>query len=188
MPTIKAGNIAKGMYVLFKNAPCLVVKAEFYHPGKGSAVNRVKYRNVKTGSVVDFTYKSNEQVEYIEVNSKEMQFLYKDGDELVFMDPRTYEQLAAPASLLETFQLKLLTPDVKVYLAIYNEDPIAINLPPKVRHQVAQAPDAVAGNTVGGAKKTVITESGYEVLTPIFIKVGDTITIDSETGNYVNRE
>lgn len=188
MPTIKAGNIAKGMYVLFKNAPCLVVKAEFYHPGKGSAVNRVKYRNVKTGSVVDFTYKSNEQVEYIDVNSKEMQFLYQDGTDLVFMDPRSYEQATVSQNLLEPFQIKLLTADVKVYLAIYDEQAIAVSLPPKVRHVVAQAPDAVAGNTVGGAKKTVITESGYEVLTPIFIKVGDTITIDSTTGNYVNRE
>src|SRR5512145_1325776 len=101
MATINAGNIAKGMYLMFKDAPHVVTKADFMAPGKGSPIMRAKLKSVKTGSVQDFTYKTNESVEIADVEKKEMSFLYRDGEDLMFMDPRTYDQASVPVSLVE---------------------------------------------------------------------------------------
>lgn len=186
MATIKAGNVSKGMFILFRNNPCEVTKAEFYHPGKGSAVNRLKLRNVKSGGTVDFTYKSNEQLEQLDVTSQEMQYLYHDTSEVVFIDPRSYEQVTLPVSLFES-KLGYLTPDIKVYVQFYEEEPLAVSLPPKVKLKVTESPDAVAGNRVNAPKKTVVMETGLEVQAPIFIKEGEILVIDTETNEYVSR-
>jgi elongation factor P len=187
MPSIKAGNLEKGTYFLFRGVPCAVVKAEFYKPGKGGAVNRVRYKNLNTGAVQEFTFKSQEQVDLIEVSTTQMQFLYDDGSELVFMDPRTYEQVSLAKSLIGDKAL-LLTPDVMVYVLFYEEKAMSISLPPKVKLKVTEAVEAVAGNTVNSPKKLVTLETGYEVHVPLFIKQGETIIIDTETGLYVSRE
>jgi elongation factor P len=186
MQTIKAGNISKGMFIMFRGNPCEVTKAEFYHPGKGSAVNRLKLRNLKTGNTMDFTYKTGEQVEYLEVNSQEMQYLYHDTSEVVFMDPRSYEQVTLPLNLFEG-KLGYLTPDIKVYVQMYDDEPLDVALPPKVKLKVTESPDAVAGNRVNAPKKTVVMETGLEVQAPIFIKEGEILIIDTETGEYVSR-
>lgn len=187
MPTIKAGSISKGMYVLYKNQPHQVVKSDFYHPGKGSAVQRLKFRNLKTQSVQDATFKTSEQLEYIEVNSQEMQFLYDDGSGLVFMNPQTYEQLDVPKSALGD-KIGYLTSDVRVYVVSYENDILGVNLPPKVTLEVTEAHDSDAGNTVNAPKKSVKVETGIEVMVPIFIKQGEIIIVDTETGQYVGRK
>lgn len=186
MTTVKAGNISKGMFLMFRGNPCEVVKAEFHHPGKGSSVSRIKMRNVKTGSTVEFTYKTNEQVEYLDVVSQEMQYLYHDDSEVVFMDPRSYEQVSLPVNLFEG-KLGYLTPDTKVYVQMYNDEALDVSLPPKVTLKVVDAPDATAGNRVNAPKKTVKMETGLEVQAPIFIKPGEMLIIDTETGEYVSR-
>jgi elongation factor P len=186
MPTLKAGSISKGMYILFRSHPHQVLKAEFYHPGKGSAVMRLKLHNLKSGNKLDFTYKTNEQVEYLDVNSQEMQFLYEDGSDLVFMDPRSYEQVSLPGNLFKATK-GMLTPDIKVFVQFYNDQPLGVTLPPKVKLKVTTSPDAVAGNRVNAPKKTVIMETGLEVQAPIFIKEGETLVIDTATGDYVSR-
>jgi elongation factor P len=186
MPTIKAGNISKGMFILFRGQPYQVTKAEFYHPGKGSAVNRLKIKNLRSGSTSDFTYKTSEQVEYLEVSSREMQFLYEDGSDVVFMDPRTYEQETIPGRFFEG-KLGYLTPDTKVYVQFYEDEPMDVTLPPKVKLKVIEAQDATAGNRVNAPKKPVIMETGLEVQAPIFIKQGEVLIIDTETGEYVSR-
>lgn len=186
MPTIKAGSISKGMFIMFRNNPCQVTKAEFYHPGKGSAVNRLKLRNLRTGSTVDFTYKTSEQVEYLEVNSQEMQYLYADADEAVFMNPRSYEQVSVPIKLLEG-KLGYLTTDSKVYVQSFEGEALDVTLPPKVELRVEKSPDAVAGNRVNAPKKTVVMETGLEVQAPIFIKKDEVLVIDTTTGEYVSR-
>jgi elongation factor P len=186
MQTVKAGNITKGMFLMFRGNICEVTKAEFYHPGKGSSVSRVKMRNLKTGSTVEFTYKTNEMVEYLDVASQEMQYLYHDDSEAVFMDPRSYEQVSLPLNLLEG-KLGYLTPDVKVYVQMYEDEPLDVSLPPKVKLKVVDAPEATAGNRVNAPKKPVKMETGLEVQAPIFIKEGEILIIDTETGEYVSR-
>lgn len=183
---IKAGNVRKGMYVMFKNDPCLVTSTSFISPGKGSAFMRAKFRSVRTGNTVEFTYKSTENLEQVEVSSQQMQFLYRDGEDIVLMDQRTYDQVNVPVSLLDGKEL-LLTPEVQVYVMFYNEVAIGLNFPPKVKLAVMEAQDAAAGNTVGQAKKNVTLETGLVVQAPLFVKTGDILIIDTETKAYVSR-
>jgi elongation factor P len=186
MATINAGNITKGTYIMYRNAPNLVTKAEFMAPGKGSPIMRVKLKNVRTGTAGESTYKTNESVEVAEVDKKEMQFLYRDGDEIVFMDPKTYAQAAIPLSLIGD-QTGYLIPDLKCWVLWYENQAIGISLPPHVDLLVTDAPEAVAGNRVNAPKRLVSLETGIEVLAPLFIKTGDKITIDTASGEYLSR-
>ena len=184
--TIKAGNIAKGLYLDFKNQPHYVNKAEFHSPGKGSAFTKVKMQNLKTGSNVEFTYKSNEQVEVLDVNSREMQFLYHDVSDAYFMDPRNFEQVEIPLSQLDGKENYLIA-ESKVYILFYEEKALGVSLPPKVKLEVTEAEEAVAGDTVNAPKKGVTLETGLAIQAPLFIKNGDMLLIDTETGAYVGR-
>jgi len=186
MAMIKAGNIRKGMYLLFKNAPHQVTKTDFMSPGKGSAMMRVKLKSVLSIGTTDFTYKSNENVEEVEVSSKQMQYLYKDGDELVFMDGTTFEQLSVPLKFAGE-QHKLLKEEQKVYVLLFNEKPIGIRMPDKVTLEVRHAEDADGGNTVGQARKMVELETGYSLLAPLFVKTGDSLIIDTASMSYFSR-
>ncbi len=183
---IKAGNIRKGLYVMFKNDPCLVTSTSFMSPGKGSAFMRAKFKSVRTGNTVEFNYKSTENLEQLDVSSQQMQFLYRDGEDVVLMDPRTYDQVSIPVDLLDGKEL-LLTPEVQVYVMFYNEKAIGLSFPPKVKLTVTEAQEAAAGNTVGQAKKNVTLETGLVVQAPLFVKTGDVLIIDSETKTYVSR-
>lgn len=186
MATINAGNLSKGTYVMFKDAPHFVTKAEFMAPGKGSPIMRAKLRNVKTGAACEFTYKTNESVEVADVDKKEMQYLYRDGEDIYFMDPQNYEQASVPLSLIED-QAGFLIPDLKCWVLWYEEKAIGVSLPPHVDLRVVDAPDAVAGNRVNAPKKLVKLETGVEVQAPLFIKTGDLITVDTTTGEYLSR-
>lgn len=186
MATVKAGNVRKGMYILFKGQPHLVTKTNFVSPGKGSAFMRLKLKSVLSQSTIEFTYKSNEQVEEVEVESNRMQFLYADKDQAVFMNQRSFEQAEVPLDLIDD-KVDLLTPDIEVYVLLYQGKAIGISFPPKITLTVAKAPDAVAGNTVGQAKKEVELETGFKVMAPLFVKTGDKLIIDTDTKTYVSR-
>lgn len=186
METVNAGNIAKGMYIMFKDTPHLVLKAEFMAPGKGSPIMRVKFRNVQTGSAGEFTYKTNESVEVAEVEKKEMQYLYRDGDALMFMEPRTFEQAEIPVALLED-KIGLMMADMKCWVLWYKDKAIGIDLPPHVILKVIEAPEGVAGGRVNAPKKPAKLETGMEILVPLFVKEGDRIEIDTSTGEYIAR-
>lgn len=184
--TIKAGNIRKGMYILFKNQPHLVTKTDFMSPGKGSAFMRCKLKGVQSGATQEFTFKSTESVEQVDVTSVKMQFLYRDGSDFVFMDNQSFEQATIPESLVGE-QGVLLTPDVSVYIVQYEDKPIGVSFPDKIKLKVTEAVDADSGNTVGQAKKTVTLETGYEIQVPVFIKQGETIIVDTNTLSYFSR-
>lgn len=186
MSTIKAGNIRKGMYLIHKGQPFYVTHTDFMSPGKGSAFMRVKFRNIITGNTEEFTYKSNESVQEAEVESKQMQFLYVDGGDSVFMNTATYEQVEISTSLLEGKE-GLLTPEIQVYVMFYEDKPLGVSFPPKVKLKVTYAEDATAGNTQGQARKMVTLETGMEISAPIFVKEGDTLVIDTESISYVSR-
>ena len=186
MALIKANNVKKGMYILFRNEPHEITKAEFYAPGKGSAVERMKLKNLTSGNVVEFTYKSNEMVEELDISAKEMQFLYMEGEDAIFMDPRSYDQVTVPGKLLEGKEQYLL-PELTMYVVFYDERIMGVRFPPKVTMLVTESHDAVAGNTVGGARKPVIIETGFTVMAPLFVKKGDKLIIDTDSGEYVSR-
>lgn len=183
---IKAGTIRKGMYIRFKNEPFLVTKTDFMSPGKGSAFMRCKLKGLKTGSTQDFTYKSTESVEVLEISSQKMQYLYQDGNDYVFMDAKTFDQVTIDGKFIGE-QSALLTPDVSVYVMKDDEEIIGVSFPDKVTLKVTEAQDADSGNTVGQAKKMVTLETGLEVMVPVFIKQGELIIVDSASMTYFSR-
>lgn len=164
----------------------MVTRADFMSPGKGSAVMRVKYKSIESGAALEFTYKTNEQVEVADVEKKEMEFLYRDGDELVFMNSKTYEQASVPIDLIGE-SAQLIIPNMKCWVLWYQGIAIGVSLPPNVTLVVTEAQDEVAGNRINAPKKEVTVETGARVQVPIFIKVGDRVSIDTTTWEYLGR-
>ncbi len=186
MTLIKANQLKTGMFVLYKDSPCAVVKCEFYFPGKGSAFARTKMKNVKTGNVYEYTFKSNDMVESVDVETTELQYLYGEGDTYYFMNPRTFDQFEVPGKIFEGKE-KYLLPEMKMFFNYYEGEVIGVRFPLKVTVKVTEAQEASAGNTVNAPKKPVMIETGVEVLVPLFVKEGEMIIVDTETGEYVSR-
>lgn len=186
MASIKAGNISKNDYILFKDTPHIVTKTEFHSPGKGSAFMKCKLKSIINGNTIEFTFKSNETVESVDVTSMELQFLYDDGESVVFMDPRTFDQAEVDRDLVED-KIGFLTPDMRCYVLFYQEKAIGVRLPTNVKLTVTESQDAVAGNTVNAPKKAVTVETGMEVMVPLFVKEGDVISVSTENGEYLGR-
>jgi elongation factor P len=183
---MKAGQVSKGVFLLFKNEPYQVTEREFVNPGKGSAFVRLKLKNVKTGLVIRETIKSQESVEDIVVETKDAQFLYQDASDYHFMDSENYEQFTLPIEGLEQRQ-KFLKEGEIYQVVFWEEKPIDIKLPFKMVFSVTRAEDAVKGDTVSGTTKMVTVETGLDVRVPIFIKKGEKILVNTETGEYVER-
>jgi len=171
---IKAGQIEKGMALLIKNQPFIVVEREFVNPGKGSAFVRIKMKSPSTGQVLRETIKTQESVEDITVEDKDCQYLYNDGEMYYFMDNDTFDQFEIPMASFEDYQY--LMKDGETYrVTMWESKPLNIVIPYKVVYEVAEAEDAIKGDTVNGASKTVVTETGLKVRVPIFIKKGEKI-------------
>lgn len=186
MTPIKAGQIEKGMYLHYKNEPYFVAEREFVNPGKGSAFCRFKLKNVRTGSVLKEVRKSQDIVDEIEVEDKECQFLYNDGESYIFMDSETYEQFSVPVKGLEDKGFFMREGD-SFRIVMWNEEALDIKLPPKMVFLVTDAPEAIKGDTVTGATKMCTIETGLQVKVPIFIKENEKIMINTETKDYVER-
>jgi len=186
MPFVKAGKIAKGLYLNFKNTPHLIMKADFHSQSRGAAFSKVKMKNIKTGANIEFTFKSNEQVEYLDINSREMQFLYMSGGEAVFMDPHNFEQVEIDLKLLDD-KKGFLNSETRVHVLFDEETALGVIFPPKVKLKVTEAEDTTAGNRVNAPKKPVTLETGLIIQAPLFIKPGETLVVDTENGEYVSR-
>lgn len=186
MSSMRANQLKTGVFVLYKDQPCAVVKCEFYFPGKGSAFARTKMKNVKTGNVYEYTFKSNDMVETVDVETVELQYLYVDGETYYFMNPRSFDQFEIPKSIFEGKE-KYLLPEMKMFFNFYEGEAIGVRFPLKVTVKVTEAEEASAGNTVNAPKKPVTIETGVQVMAPLFVKQGETIIVDTETGEYVSR-
>jgi len=183
---IKAGSISKGMFLLIKNEPCLVVEREFVNPGKGSAFVRLKMKNLKTGLTLKQVNKSNETLEEINVETKDCQYLYADSENYMFMDTETYEQFDVPITGQEDKRYFMREGDT-IQLSFWDEKPLDILIPFKIALKVSQAENALKGDTVSGATKQVTLETGLTVKVPLFIREGDKILVNTETREYVER-
>lgn len=183
---ILTSDLRKGLCIMFRDTPHTVVDKTFVSPGKGSAFTRAKLKNLKTGNVLEFTFKSGEKLEEASVEVQELQYLYPDGETLNFMNPRTYEQFNLPKNMADNF-LPLMKEGESYQVYVLDNQAIAIRPPLKVFLKVAHAEAGARGNTVTGATKEVEVETGYKVLVPLFIKEGDTISVNVESGQYVER-
>ncbi|MGL4662309.1 MAG: elongation factor P [Culicoidibacterales bacterium] len=162
---------------------------EFLHvkPGKGAAFVRSKLRNLRSGAVVDKTFNAGEKVEKAHIDHKTMQYLYSTGEEYVFMDNETYEQLELRKKQIE-FELNFLKENMEVKIMMFGSEVLGVTLPDKVELQVIQADPAVKGDTATNAKKTVELETGFKVQVPMFIEEGETLIISTLDGKYVSRK
>ena len=178
--------LKKGLCIIFKGEPHIVVDKTFVSPGKGSAFFRTRLKNIKSGALFDFTFKSGEKIEEAPLVTQEFQYLYRQENEYFFMNPRTYEQISLEEDILGNF--KNFVKESDLYQIYTLEDKaVSLRAPQKVTLKVTEAENSVKGNTVTGATKTVKVETGYELQVPLFIKEGDLIVINTETGEYTNR-
>lgn len=183
---IKAGQIEKGTALLIKGQPFVVVDREFVNPGKGSAFVRLKLKSPSTGQVLQETMKSQDNAEDITVADRDCQYLYNDGESFHLMLTDNFEQIEVPMTTFPDYEF--LMKDGETYRCTFWESQLLeIQVPPKVVYLVAEAEEAVKGDTVQGATKYVTTETGLKVRVPIFIKQGEKIRVNTETREYIER-
>lgn len=185
-PMATTADLKKGLCIIFKDEPHLVVDKTFVSPGKGSAFFRTKLKNLKTNSVFEFTFKSGEKIEEAPLQTQEFQYLYRQDKDYFFMNPRTYEQISIPQDVLGDFKNFVKEGDIYQIYTLEGQ-PVSLRAPQKVKLKVIAAEKSVKGNTVTGATKPVTVETGYTLQVPLFIKEGDVIIINTETGEYVER-
>jgi elongation factor P len=183
---INAGNLKKGDFIFYQNQIWQVQKADFYSPGKGAALMKTRLKNLISGKNIEYIYKSNEQVEILEVISIEMQYLYKDNENLYFMNEKNFNQYSIPLKSIGNIA-NFLKEGMKVYVYLHDDKPLTIRPPLSVKLKVVKTEGAVKGDTVSGAKKPAELETGVTVMVPLFIKTGETVIINPETEEYVGR-
>lgn len=186
MSLINTADFHKGMFIEFKGEPFQITEFQFVNPGKGSAFVRTRLKSLKTGRVQDFTYKSGEAVEELPINTREMQYLYKENDNYHFMDNSTFEQFSSASSALGHYA-SFLKENSTYQLLIYEENIVGIRFPKKVHLRVIETEAGVKGNTVSGATKPAKLETGVTIQVPLFIKTGDIVGVDPELTSYIDR-
>lgn len=183
---VNAGDLNKNSFINHNGEIFRVLKMEHNYRGRGSASIKTRIRNVVTQNTLDITLKPDNKVEQIDVDSIQMQYAYPSGSAFAFMNEQTYEQIEVPEEVVGDFA-KYMKEGEKVYVIMHEGKPLAIRPPASVRLEVTEAQDAAKGDTATNAKKPVIVETGAEVMVPIFIKKGEVIVINPETGDYIER-
>ena len=186
MPAITTNDLKNGITLELDNALFQVVEFQHVKPGKGGAFVRTKLRNLKTGNVFDRTFNAGVRVEQAVLEKKDMQFLYRDGDDYVFMDLETYDQQnVAPVALGDAADY-MIENSVAI-IAFYNGDIVTVEIPAAVELTVADTEPGVQGDRVSGARKPATLETGKVVQVPLFINVGDRVKVDTRSGDYITR-
>lgn len=181
-----AGNLKKGMYVIYRDSTWLVVKTNFSFHGRGMANVKIKLQDTRSNKNVEITLKSVQELELADISLINMNYLYKDNDTLYFID-ESYQQYLMPKENIGKF-IYFLKEGEKYLVLVDNDKAINIRKPEKVTLLVISSPDAVKGDTAMSAKKLVETQNGLKVLAPLFIKKGDIIAVSPETGEYLERK
>lgn len=186
MATYSTSEFKNGLKIMMDNAPCSIVFNDFVQPGKGQAFNRVKIRNLKTGRVVEKTFKSGETVEAADVMDYDMQYLYADGEFWHFMDPATFEQHAADETAVGDAKNWLKEQDT-CEVTLWNGAPLSVTPPNHVELAITETDPGLKGNTAQGGSKPAKLETGASVNVPLFLEEGEVIRVDTRTGEYVSR-
>jgi len=175
-----------GLKVILDNDPYVIIENEFVKPGKGQAFNRVKFRNLKTGRIIERTMKSGESVEAADVTDKEMQYLYNDGVRWHFMVVETYEQYEIDKAVVSESYLWLREQDICT-VTLWNDVPLIVAPPNFVVLKITETDPGLKGDTSGGGGKPATLETGAVVRVPLFIQLGESVKVDTRTGQYVSR-
>ncbi len=180
-------EIRKGVVIKNQNDLFVVVDFQHINPGKGSAFVRTRMKSLATGKVVETTYKTSENIDIVQVQFQNMQYLYKTDSRFAFMDNKSYEQVEMDGDLIGD-EAKYLKEGTECVVGMYQDKPVSIQLPKKIKYTVTEAPPAVRGDSAGGnVTKEIVLDNGLTVQAPIFIKEGEEILVNTETGQYCER-
>jgi len=175
-----------GLKVMMDGDPYVIVENEFVKPGKGQAFNRVKLRNLKTGRVLDRTFKSGESLEGADIVETEMQYLYSDGEFWHFMKPDTFEQFAADANAMGD-AAQWLKGEEMCTVMLWDGRPLYVSAPNFVILKITQTDPGLRGDTATGGTKPATLETGAVVRVPLFVNEGELLKVDTRTGEYISR-
>jgi elongation factor P len=184
--TVSTNDLRNNMTLDLPEGLFSVVEFQHVKPGKGGAFVRTKLKNVRTGAVIDRTYRADEKLEQAIVDKREMQYLYADGEQYVFMDNTTYDQRHVDAASLRD-AAKYLTEGDAAILQIYKDEIVGVDLPAAVELEVSQTEPGVQGDRVSGARKPATLETGLVVQVPLFVNTGDRVKVDTRSGEYLTR-
>lgn len=187
MGMINTSQFKRGMYIMFHEEPNIIVDISFVSPGKGSAFYKTKLKSLFTGRVVEYTYKSGEKVEEVLVETNEAEYSYFDGTNYVFIEPRTFEQYSVESEVIGGDKI-YLKEGLLYRIKFFEEKPVGVTLPKSIVCKVVETENSVKGDTATSAMKNAILDTGAKVMVPLFVKVGDDISISTETGSYLSRK
>ncbi len=179
-------DLRKGLKILQDGQPYIVVQADFVKPGKGAAFTRTKMKNLLTGGVIERNIRSGEKIEPADIEDHEMTFLYKEAEDFVFMNSKTYEQVNITKNIVDD-AWKFLKDNLVVQVMFFNGRAIGVTPPNFVNLKVLKSDPGVRGDTSSGASKPATLESGATINVPLFINEGDVLRIDTRSGDYVER-
>jgi elongation factor P len=183
---LDTSQFRNGLKVEIDGEPYVMTYFQHVKPGKGGAFVRTKIKNLRTGRVLERTFRSGERVDEAEVEDKKMQYLYQDGEQFIFMDQETYDQIPFTAAQIGDAR-KYLKENLDVDVVFWRGKPINIELPPFITAVVSQCDPGLKGDTASGATKPATLETGAVVQVPLFIKEGESIRVDTRTNVYVER-
>jgi len=183
---VTTNDLRNGMTLDLPEGLFSVVEFQHVKPGKGGAFVRTKLKNVRTGAVLERTFRADERVEQAIVDKREMQYLYRDGEDYVFMDVTTYDQMNVSAAALGDAARFLKEGDNAV-LQLYNGEIVGVDLPAAVELTVAETEPGVQGDRVSGARKPATLETGLQIQVPLFVNSGDKVKVDTRSGEYLTR-
>ena len=183
---ISTNDFKTGMTIDYDGNLFQVIEFQHVKPGKGQAFVRSKLRNLRTGAVIDNTFNAGEKVKRAHIEKSTMQFLYSMGEEYVFMNNETYEQLEIPVAQLD-YEKNFLVEGMEVKINTFNSEILGVEVPEKVTLEVVECEPGVKGNTASNATKSATVSTGYSLQVPLFVEVGDKLIINTNDGRYVSR-
>jgi elongation factor P len=186
MSSISTNDFRAGVKVMLDNDPCSIVENEFVKPGKGQAFNRVRIRNLRTGRVIERTFKSGDTLEAADVVDVDMQFLYADGQFWHFMQPESFEQFAAGETAVGE-SAQWLKDGTVCIVTLWNGQPLSVMPPPHVELKIVETDPGMRGDTVTGGTKLAKLETGASVKVPLFVNQGEIIRVDTRSAAYIAR-
>ena len=184
--SISTNDLKNGMALDLPEGLVNVVEFQHVKPGKGGAFVRTKLKNVRTGAVIDRTFRADEKVTLATIDKREMQFLYREGPDYVFMDNESYDQLHVPSDSIGDAVNFLKEGDTAV-LPMYKDEIVGVELPAAVELVVTDTEPGMQGDRVSGARKAATLETGLVVQVPLFVNVGDTVKVDTRSSDYLSR-
>ena len=184
--SVSTNDLKNGMTLDLPEGLFTIVEFQHVKPGKGGAFVRTKLKNVRTGAVLERTYRADEKLEQAIIDKREMQYLYTEGTDYVFMDNSTYDQLQVGGGALGE-ATKYLKEGDSAILQLYDGEIVGVDLPAAVELQVTDTEPGVQGDRVSGARKPATLQTGLVIQVPLFVNIGDMIKVDTRSGEYLTR-